>query len=300
MACAFFGLTEAIHARLWTDSTGRYTLEADLVAFDDSRVVLLRGDHHLGAVPIEKLSEADREYLKSKEALDTAGRVTGAMQTWTLKNGLKIPGRVVSYARKPITLQRRRAKIYVNERQFENLPDVYQRMLPHIVAHFEPIEPLDKEGIEKWLVKNKGGPRTFTLEGVFLELENGDEYGVPFFFFSVEDLQVLQPGWDEWLKANQEQNYDSTEDHSFMLQAAAAARYQDQQVNRQIALMQLNVQAVQAGLTSLWEVTLYPGRPGIGPPLWVVMPGRNSAQATTAALTANPGYVAGPVRRVSY
>jgi hypothetical protein len=29
------------------------------------------------------------------------------------------------------------------------------------------------------------------------------------------------------------------------------------------------------------------------------MPGRNSRQATEAALAKNPGYVAGPVRRVS-
>jgi hypothetical protein len=132
-----------------------------------------------------------------------------------------------------------------------------------------------------------------------MELENGDEYGVPFFFFSEEDLRVLQPGWNEWLAANHEQNYDQQQDHSFLLQAAAAARQQDQQVQHRIAQMQLNLQAVQAGLTSLWEVTLYPARGNAGPPLWVVAPGRNSAQASQTAMSQNPGYVAGPVRRVS-
>ena len=60
------------------------------------------------------------------------------------------------------------------------------------------------------------------------------------------------------------------------------------------------VQAVQAGVTSLWEVTLYPGRPGIGPPLWVVMPGRNSGVAAEEAMASHPGYTVGPIRKVSY
>ena len=39
-----------ILAREWTDSTGRYTLEADLVASNDRLVVLQRADHELGAI----------------------------------------------------------------------------------------------------------------------------------------------------------------------------------------------------------------------------------------------------------
>jgi hypothetical protein len=290
----------AVGARVWTDSSGRYSLEADLIAFDDETVVLQRADHHLGAVPIEKLSDADREYLKSKEAIDATQEVTGKMQTWTMQSGLKVLGRVVDYARRDMTVQRRRGRVYVNDRQFENLPEIYQRMVPRIVAHFEELRQPDKNGLEAWLIRQRGEPRTFSLEGVILELENGDEYGVPFFFFSEADLKVLRPGWEEWLKAHKEDNYENQEDQTFMLQAAAAARFRDQQVDRQIAMMQLNLQAVQAGVTSLWEVTLFPAAAGVGPPLWVVMPGRNSAQATAAAMQANPGYVAGPIRRVSF
>jgi hypothetical protein len=286
-------------ARVWTDTTGKYTIDADLIAFNDKTVVLQRKDHELGAVPIEKLSAADQQYLKTKEAGDIKDRVTGKLQTWTMRDGARVLGRVVDYARRDITLQRRRGKIYVNDRVFENLPKIYQMMVPKIVAHFERINQVDKQGLTAWLVRQRGQPRTFTLEGVIMELENGDEYGVPFFFFSEEDLRVLQPGWNEWLAANHEQNYDQQQDHSFLLQAAAAARQQDQQVQHRIAQMQLNLQAVQAGLTSLWEVTLYPARGNAGPPLWVVAPGRNSAQASQTAMSQNPGYVAGPVRRVS-
>jgi hypothetical protein len=93
-------------------------------------------------------------------------------------------------------------------------------------------------------------------------------------------------------------DYAGREDHALLLRSLAAARHRDRQVKRQIAQMQLKLQAVQAGVTSLWEVTLYPAVGQGGPPLWVVMPGRNSRQATMAALQQNPGYVAGPVRRV--
>lgn len=304
LAVALIALTLSSSAsgRLWKDVTGQYSIEADLIAFDEKTVVLQRADHQLGAVEIEKLSPADQEFLKSKEAIEAMTSVTGKEQIWTLKNGLKIPGKVVDYARRDVTLQRRRSRVYVNDRVYENLPAVYQKMLPHIVNHFEPIEPLDKDGVERWLIRQRGGPRTFKLEGVILELENGDEYGVPFFFLAEDDLKVLQPGWDNWRKSQEaeEASHEYRQQQSFMVQAAAAARQQNQQIDRQIAMMQLNLQAVQAGLTSLWEVTLYPVAANVGPPLWVVMPGRNSAQATAAALANNPGYVAGPVRRVSF
>src|SRR3954466_1594071 len=98
-------------ARVWTDSTGKYSIEADLIAFNESTVILQRPDHQLGQVPIEKLSQADREYLKSKEASDAAKKVTGAMQTWTLRTGEKVIGRVVGFAQKQMTVQRRHGNI---------------------------------------------------------------------------------------------------------------------------------------------------------------------------------------------
>src|SRR4249919_560298 len=80
-------------ARVWTDSTGKYSIEADLIAFNDATVVLQRADHQLGQVPIDKLSQADRDYLKGKEAGDAVQKVSGATQTWTLRTGEKIIGR---------------------------------------------------------------------------------------------------------------------------------------------------------------------------------------------------------------
>src|SRR5215475_14912523 len=82
-------------ARVWTDSTGKYSIEANLIAFNDTTVILQRADHQLGQVPIDRLSQADRDYLKGKEAGDAVKKVSGAVQTWTLKTGEKIVGRVV-------------------------------------------------------------------------------------------------------------------------------------------------------------------------------------------------------------
>jgi hypothetical protein len=132
-----------------------------------------------------------------------------------------------------------------------------------------------------------------------LEAENGDEYPLPFFFLAEEDLNALKPGWKDWQKVYGSNDYSAQDDHGFLLRSLAAARQRDQLVKREIAMMQLKLQGVQAGLTSLWEVTLYPAAGQNRRPQWVVVPGRNSRDATEIALQRNPGYVAGPVRRLA-
>lgn len=289
----------AAEARVWTDASGRYTLEAELVAFNERSVVLQRADHELVAFPLDELSEQDREYLASAEARKAEEAWTDGLQTWTLRNGAKIVGRLVDYASRDVTIQRRRRRIYVNDRAFDNLPEFYQQVVPAIVAHFEELPRADRRALQNWAARQGGRPKSFKVDGVILETEAGDEYGIPFFLFSDEDLAVIKPGWEEWLAVHGGDDFNAQEDHAFLVRSLAAARHRDQEVKREIALMQLQLQAVDAGLTSLWEVTLFPAAGQGGPPLWVVVPGRDSRQATLAALQRNPGYVAGPVRRVS-
>ncbi len=291
-------LTAAAQARVWTDKTGLYTLEADLIGLDDEQVILQRTmDKELGAFPLDDLSIADREYLKSKEALDLHTKSIDAMQTWTSKDGLKVVGRVVDYAQRKITIQRRRGQIYINNMLLGNVPRVYQVMLPDVVGHFEKVDLADETAFIQW-VNNLGGvAKTYDLEGVILELENGDEYGVPFFMFSEKDQAVLKGGWQAWLKDHGD--YEKTDDHAFRLQSLAATYQRNEEINQQIAIMNLNMNAITAGLTSAWEVTLYPQPGNPYPPRWVVVLGRNSLEATQNALRQNPGFVDGPVRRVS-
>jgi len=292
-----FLVVAAAQARQWTDATGNYSIEADLLGFDDENVVLQRADGELGVLRIDELSEKDREYLKSRDAEELHRKNVGSTQAWTTQSGLKLVGRLVDYARGDVVIQRRRGRMYVNDRAFTNLPELYQELVPKVVEHFEEINLPDRRALRNWLLTLGGEPRTFLVEGVILEVENGDEYAIPFFVFSEADRKILKAGWESWLAV--QKDYEQRDDHAFRLEALAAAYSKNQQMDRQIALMNLNLQAIRAGLTSAWEVTLYPVPGNPNPPRWVVMPGRNSAQATAAALKNNPGFVAGPVRRVS-
>lgn len=285
-----------VWGRTWTDSSGHYQVEAELIAFNENQVVLKRSDGHLLVVPIDRLSQNDRDYLQSKEG-DEARKAADVVQTWTMVSGMKVLGKVVDYARRDVTIQRRRGKIYVNDRVFDNLPELYQKSLPRIVAHFEQIDLPDQKAFEAWVLTLRGAPRTFTFEGVVLELENGDEYSVPFFFFSDEDRKAVQAGWERWLAA--EKDRVKQEQETFLLQSQAQAYQQDRKIDREIAMMQLQLQAYQAGIFDLWEVRLFPQRGTAGPPLCVVVPGRDSRSAVAQALQLNPGYSAGPVSRVS-
>jgi hypothetical protein len=300
MPCALLlGLlaATAAQAREWRDSTGKYAVEADLIASTDDQVVLKREDGKLVMVEATQLSDADREYLESKEADAAREGDDGKLQTWTMRDGMQVVGRLVGYGRKEVVMQRRRGDLYVNDRKFENLPEIYQRMVPRIVSHFEEIELKNEKDLKQWAIKQNGEPRTFISDGVMLELENGDEYAVPFIFFSDENLEMLKPGWERWLANHEEEARMQRE--NLMLEAKAEAYQRDRVANQQIVEMQLLLSAVDAGVTDLWEVYLEPGAAAAGPARFVVVPGRNSRQAVAAALNKNPGYVAGPVRKLN-
>ena len=114
-------------------------------------------------------------------------------QTWTMADGTKVVGKVVDFTRKDVTIQRRRGRIYVNDRVFENLPPIYQAMLPRIVNHFERINPVDKVGLESWAVRQRARPQTFQLEGVVMEFDGGGEYAIPFFFLRRKICDCVRP-----------------------------------------------------------------------------------------------------------
>jgi hypothetical protein len=292
-------LPSASQARKWTDSTGQYEIEAEQIAANATTVVLKKRNHELLAMPIDKLSTQDQEYLKSQAAAQDARGSADQAQTWTMHSGLKVRGTVVGYARKDITLQRRRGNIYVSAQRLENLPEIYRRMVPKMVAHFENTPIDDEAGLEAWIVKLQGQPRTYRIEGVLLELDGGDEYGVPFFFFSDDDLKILKPGWDRWLAAVQQREEKKQGHEAFLLQAQARAYQQDRSAKQLIAMLHLDMEAYQAGQFDLWEVLLYPG-PGVsGPSLSAVVPARDSRGAAKEARKRYPGYELGPISKVS-
>lgn len=288
--------------REWKDATGKYKLEADLIAFDDDMVILQRANKELGSCQIDQLSENDQAFLKTKKAQEIHDSNLGKMQTWTTASGLKVIGKIVDYARRDVTIQSRRGRTYIGDKAYKNLPEVYQAIVRRVVEHLEGQEIPDEAALNRWVRSLRGEPRTYTLEGVIMELENGDEYGVPFFLLSEKDQEFLKAGYETW-RADKDAADKAAEEemeHSLRLQSQAAAYHQDQEMKRQVAMMRFNMEAIRTGLTSAWEVTLYPG-PGVaGPPMWVVAMGRNSEIATQNALREHPGYYSGPVRKVSW
>lgn len=58
---------DAQESRTWTDSTGAFKIEAKFVAINGAKVRLMRGDGRTFEIELEKLSQSDREYVKSLE-----------------------------------------------------------------------------------------------------------------------------------------------------------------------------------------------------------------------------------------
>jgi hypothetical protein len=297
VACLLLIGTTMAQEREWTDAKNGFVFEAEFVGSDDHSVVVRRADGELAMLKIEQLSDEDREFLKSKEAQDTSNRNIRATQTWKTKTGLELAGRIVDFVRGDMVVHRRRFNLYINDRRFRNLPELYQKLLPKIIEHFDGTEIPDDRALRNWETSLGRNPRTFHIEGVVLEAENGDEYSIPFFVFNDQDQKLLKSGWSQWVRARDE--YELRAEQAFRLEALAAAHLQNQKTNHQIAMMNLNMQAVNAGITSAWEVTLHPLPGNPRPSQWVVVPARNSADATAIALRDNPGFVQGPVRRLN-
>lgn len=288
-------LISTVQARVWTDSSGKYSFEADLIAFNETDLVLQKPDKTLVAVDFEQLSAEDQKYVQSKEAAEALDKLHAKKQVWKMRSGLEVIGNVIDYVRKDVTFSMTRGKIYVNDRLFENLSEIQQRIVPLVAAHFTGRDITDRAGLFDWLKRRRGEPITFTVEGVQMELANGDLYGVPFFMFSDQALAALKPGWEQW--ASKTATFEQQQESELRLQTEAQSFNEGQAQTNQLLKMQLQLQAFQAGI--LWEVTLYPEAGTLGWPLYVVVPGRDSRQAGWNALAKNPGYTLGPIARVS-
>jgi hypothetical protein len=87
--------------------------------------------------------------------------------------------------------------------------------------------------------------------------------------------------------------------HSLYMQSDANATQQYQQQMLELSRLQLQMNAVAAGVTSMWEVYLYPPPGVMAYPISVVVTARNSDEAAQMAILQNPGFVLGPVRKMA-
>lgn len=287
--------------RQWTDKSGRFAIQGDLVGYDSEQVIIETEKKELVSMLIAELSDEDREYLESKEAVQHLDKIASSPQTWELKNGLKVIGQVMDFVDQPLTIQRRRGDMYFNDRNYENLPEVYQRMVPHVINHFEATELEGEQDIRSWVISLKGRPRSYDIEGVRLQLENGDLYAVPFFFFSAPDQTVLMEGFKRWKAAQQEDDIVKQQSETSQLEAIAQAYARDRERERaeqqRITRLQLALMAAAADVTDMWEVELVPR--GNYPWTSTIVVANNSAQAMAIAASKNPNYTIGAVRKLN-
>lgn len=294
--------------RTWTDKSGQYQIGADLMAFGEGLVVLKTSNGELLSMAVSDLSAADQEFLKSKEAVSVHESV--GPQKWTLINGMQVIGQVVSHEVKDVVIQRRRGSLYVNDRLLNNLPEVYKKMIPAVVGHFENEKFADLKSMEQWFISRYGArPAKYHCEGVRLALENRDEYAVPYFLFDATDRKFLETGgaefretqaeWEEREKQELYMQVRAAEYHRARESQERAVEQQQRQADLQIKQVQLGLLAVTAGVTDLWEVELIPRGGSIFQSQMVVVPARDSFQASQMALSKWPGYAVGTVRRVN-
>jgi hypothetical protein len=288
-------VTQVAYARQWKTANGKYKVTGDLVAFNDDHVVIQKAnkDKDLISIKMDELSKEDQEFLKSKESEELLKSEAERLHTWTFKGGLKVTARVVDYVKKDAVIGKRRGKIYVNDRAYKSLPEVYQKIVQRVIEHYEKITVENEKDIEKWLEKRGNKDAKYACDGVILELENGDEYAVPIFLFSEKDQYVLTPGWERWAQYKDD---EKKSDHERLLLEAQTRAYQQTQQQTQIQQLQLGLLVSQAGL--VWEVCLVPPQGVVGYPQCVVVPAANSAQASAQALVRFPGYTVAAARRV--
>jgi hypothetical protein len=219
------------------------------------------------------------------------------MQVWTAKDGLKVRGRVVAFGRKELVFQRRFGKIQIDGKDFSSIDPLHQRLVLKILSHLEGQTIEDEKQLQEWGKSLGAAPKSYKLEGVLLQLEGGEEIGVPFFMFSPEDLAILQPGWEVWKE--REESDKEREQESFLVRSAAQAYQQDRAAQRQIEMLKLDLLGAASGVIAIWEVGLVP-RPGVyGRPTSVMVPAQNSQIATEIALRNYPAYILVGVRRAS-
>jgi len=288
-------------AREWTDASGAYKFEADLFAATDETVVLRRKKGELEAYQTDQLSEADREFLKQHLEEKKKDAQPEEMQTWTGREGYKLRGRVIGYARQSVTLGHVRGKTQVNQKSIEELDQLYQFMIPKIVAEYDDPTVKTVADLSLWGRKLRGKEKSFAVDGVLMRLENGEKVAVPLFMFSDEERGILEQGWEKW--ASESTKEDEKRREEFLAQTAAHD-YQQQreaqaQVNQRIQMMQLEMLAVNNGFAEIWEVMLLP-RPGVAArPISVVVTAQNSQAARVMAEQNYRGFIAGAVRQIS-
>ena len=81
---AVVSIASASELRTWTDSSGQFTITAEVVAVDGDQVQLRTEDGKEIAVPVTRLSSADQAFLKGRDRDSSAQENVSASDALTL------------------------------------------------------------------------------------------------------------------------------------------------------------------------------------------------------------------------
>lgn len=294
-------------AREWGDKTGQFKVEAELVAVDDTLVVLKTAKNNLLAVRIDQLSDKDREFVSSTSARESIEKLYAASSqpTFTLTDGTVIKGVVTGYGVFPLVVQRKNAIVMVGETEYKELVPAYRAIVPEIVGHFEASELKSYEDLEKWL-KDKVGPHRYDIQSATIQTNEDGTVQIPLFMFSPADRHELDAGFARWkalhsskLNVESKDRYGRDE----ALRLAAISRYRNQERLESIResnyrIMQLELLALNAGLTEYWEVSLQSPNAYL-PSVSVVVSARDSFTAESIARSKYPTFTTNYVRKLA-
>ena len=292
-------ISPILKARDWTDSTGKFTQEAALVDYDDETAILKKPDGKLVSIPIDYLSKEDQKYLETEEAKKVHEDYPTPYREWRLRDGREFEGEVIDYARSNVEFERKFGKVFINDKEFDKMNVPQQFIILQSVSQEAQKSIENAYALSEWLAA-KGGKTSFFVEGVVMELQNGEQFSVPFFMFSSADQNVLRPGWKDWV-ATADKKEESVQDSMSRSQASlylrARTRLDDEE--RKLNMM-ANTIRIQDGFgIRRWRVNMMP-KPGANVPIiQIVAPGQNSYDAMAWAAQHYPMYTPGGVSRIN-
>ncbi len=289
-------------ARNWSDSTGKFKVEADLIAHSKEHVVLKTKKGRLISLDVQQLSEEDRKFLASSEAAVGSLGDKDKDHVWALNiKDMKLVGALKGYYAEDYLVQTNGTAIVVNGKKERELTELFLRILPAIVNNFEGTDLADTKALNHWLKENRKSEHKYHVEGVYLKLASGVTVAVPTFLFGTAEQEFLNPGLERWRaiqteKLESQHKAELERKEAMMMEASARAYQANQAIQTRAQILQLEMLAVSAGVTELWEVALIPNVP-YGHPFSVIVPARDSGTAEQLAIQRYPAARIAAIRK---
>ena len=297
-----------LRAREWSDNSGHFKIEADLVAFDGETVVLRAKAGRLLAVKLANLSADDIAYLKSPEAasFENSAPIQDSPTEWSLQNGQVVRGAITGIGIQQVVIFRRDSNVHVSFNGKEIADPIYKLLLPEIVNQVASTSYKSLDELDRHLATLKPPSVTYMLPTVTITTNSG-HVAIPVFLFKKEEQHYLWAA-SERLRLLQESELTSEEREkiaareNFLARSFGRGRLAAAALPAEISQIQLDLlanAALVAARAEFWEVVISPPNAYLLP-FTVVVPAANSAEAEARVAAQYPGYTLVGISRTAY